>query len=118
MFFGNNNNVTEHNTKSQYLDPTMTSNNAIYVGAQSTQFSVKELRGEEITRHGETFYKISNADQMRSFFMSIVSNFYTLLPIAGVIGALLIMKNYDITEQKAVEIKNALAKRKAKVLNE
>jgi len=55
---------------------------------------------------------------MRSFFMSIVSNFYTLLPIAGVIGALLIMKNYDITEQKAVEIKNALAKRKAKVLNE
>ena len=74
MFFGNNNNATEHNTKSKYLDPTMTSNNAIYVGAQSTQFSVKEVRGEEITRHGETFYKISNADQMRPFFMSIVSN--------------------------------------------
>ena len=44
--------------------------------------------------------------------------FYSLLPIAGVIGAIWIMKNYDITEQKAVEIKNALAKRKAKVLKE
>jgi GPH family glycoside/pentoside/hexuronide:cation symporter len=40
--------------------------------------------------------------------------FYTILPIAGVIGAILIMKNYDITEAKAQELKKELArKRKA-----
>ena len=38
--------------------------------------------------------------------------FYTLLPIAGVIGAIWIMKNYDITEEKAQEIKAQLEKRK------
>ena len=40
--------------------------------------------------------------------------FYTGLPIAGVIGAILIMKNYDITEEKAKEVKAALAERKQK----
>ena len=40
--------------------------------------------------------------------------FYTFLPIAGVIGAILIMNNYDITEAKAQELKEELArKRKA-----
>jgi GPH family glycoside/pentoside/hexuronide:cation symporter len=40
--------------------------------------------------------------------------FYTLLPIAGVVGAIFIMKNYDITEEKAEQIKAELAeKRKA-----
>ena len=34
--------------------------------------------------------------------------FYSLLPIAGVVGALLIIKNYDITEEKAEEIKAQL----------
>ena len=38
--------------------------------------------------------------------------FYTLLPIAGVIGAVLIMRNYNITEEKAAEIAKALAERK------
>jgi glycoside/pentoside/hexuronide:cation symporter, GPH family len=35
--------------------------------------------------------------------------FYTFLPIAGVIGAIWIMKHYDITEEKAEEIKRQLA---------
>jgi GPH family glycoside/pentoside/hexuronide:cation symporter len=40
--------------------------------------------------------------------------FYTFLPIAGVIGAIWIMKSYDITEEKAEEIKSQLlASRKA-----
>jgi len=39
--------------------------------------------------------------------------FYTFLPIAGVIGAILIMKNYDITEEKAKEIKSELSKKKS-----
>ena len=38
--------------------------------------------------------------------------FYTFLPIAGVIGAILIMRNYDITEEKAKQIKAQLAERK------
>ena len=38
--------------------------------------------------------------------------FYTLLPIAGVIGAILIMKNYDITEEKAAQIKKELNAKK------
>ncbi|MGB0451451.1 MAG: MFS transporter [Flavobacteriaceae bacterium] len=38
--------------------------------------------------------------------------FYTFLPIAGVIGAILIMRNYDITEEKAQQIKAQLAERK------
>ena len=38
--------------------------------------------------------------------------FYTFLPIAGVIGAIWIMKSYDITEEKAQEIKAQLEKRK------
>jgi glycoside/pentoside/hexuronide:cation symporter, GPH family len=38
--------------------------------------------------------------------------FYTLLPIAGVIGAILMMKSYDITEEKAQEIKAKLEERK------
>lgn len=40
--------------------------------------------------------------------------FYSLLPIAGVIGAIWIMKSYDITEAKAIEIGTELAKRKSK----
>jgi len=38
--------------------------------------------------------------------------FYTFLPIAGVIGAIWIMKSYDITKEKAQEIKAKLEERK------
>ena len=34
---------------------------------------------------------------------------YTFLPIAGVIGAILIMWNYDISEKRAAEIRRQLA---------
>ncbi|MBT4231609.1 MAG: MFS transporter [Flavobacteriaceae bacterium] len=40
--------------------------------------------------------------------------FYTFLPICGVVCAILIMKDYDITEERANEIKNELAIRKSK----
>ena len=40
--------------------------------------------------------------------------FYTFLPICGVIGAIYIMKDYDITEERANEIKKELAIRKSK----
>jgi len=42
--------------------------------------------------------------------------FYSLLPIAGVIGAMLIMKNYDLTEEKANEIRAELDKRKKETI--
>jgi len=44
--------------------------------------------------------------------------FYSLLPIAGVIGAVLLMKNYDITEARAVQIKEQLVAKRAKLAKE
>ena len=38
--------------------------------------------------------------------------FYTFLPIAGVLGAIWIIKNYDITEEKADQIKAQLAEQR------
>ena len=38
-----------------------------------------------------------------------------LLPIAGVIGALLIMKNYDITEERAAKLKEELLQKRAEI---
>ena len=58
----------------QNIKEPLTKDDAIFLGDYSSQFSTKEVRGEEIIRNGETFYKISNADAMRPFFMSIVSN--------------------------------------------
>lgn len=43
--------------------------------------------------------------------------FYSGLPILGTLGAMWIMRNYDLTEEKAVEISNQLAKRKKNKLN-
>jgi GPH family glycoside/pentoside/hexuronide:cation symporter len=37
--------------------------------------------------------------------------FYSALPIAGTIGALLVMRNYDLTETKANEIRKVLEER-------
>ena len=39
--------------------------------------------------------------------------FYSLLPIAGVVGALLVIKNYDITEERAAQIKAQLAEKRS-----
>ena len=38
---------------------------------------------------------------------------YTVLPIAGVVGAIMIMWNYDITEAKADEIRKKLEQRRS-----
>ena len=38
---------------------------------------------------------------------------YTFLPIVGVIGAILIMRNYDISEARAAEVRKQLAEKKA-----
>ena len=46
----------------------------IYIGNIKSSFLDKEVKGEQIKVNDESFYKISNVDSMRPFFMSIVSN--------------------------------------------
>jgi hypothetical protein len=48
--------------------------NKIYLGNNVAYFPDTEVKGQEVEMGGETFYKISNMDAMRPFFMSIVSN--------------------------------------------
>ena len=50
------------------------STNQIYVGNNKTTFEAKEIKGELISFENEDYYKISNNDAMRPFFMSIVSD--------------------------------------------
>ena len=49
-------------------------NNTIYSGANPIKINSAEVSGTEVEFEGEIFYKISNVDAMRPFFMSIVSN--------------------------------------------
>ncbi len=42
--------------------------------------------------------------------------FYSFLPIVGVVGAILVMWNYDITEEKAAEIRAALQVKKSEAM--
>ena len=49
-------------------------NNNIYIGKNPACFSNQNVSGDEVTINGEAFYKITNFNKMRPFFMSIVSN--------------------------------------------
>ena len=55
-----------------------------------------------------------DAENVKDSAITGMRLFYSLLPIAGVIVAIWIMKDYDITEKKALEIGKELAKRKSK----
>ncbi|WP_297792225.1 hypothetical protein [uncultured Eudoraea sp.] len=46
----------------------------IYIGDIKTNFEKSEIKGEVVQLQNENFYKISNSDAMRPFFMSIVSD--------------------------------------------
>ena len=50
------------------------SKNPIYIGNNKTSFETKEISGKLISFDNENYYKISNVDAMRPFFMSIVSD--------------------------------------------
>ena len=50
------------------------SKNQIYIGNNITSFEEREIKGELIYFDNENYYKISNSDVMRPFFMSIVSD--------------------------------------------
>ena len=52
----------------------MTKNKTINIGAHSAQFADLNVKGEQMKIDGESFYKISNVNGMRPFFMSIVSH--------------------------------------------
>ena len=47
---------------------------SIFLGNTAIQPTEEKISFSEITRNGESFYKIENINTMRPFFMSIVSN--------------------------------------------
>ncbi len=49
-------------------------NSDLYLGDQKATFENNEVKGELVDFQNEKYYKISNHDAMRSFFMSIVSD--------------------------------------------
>ncbi|MBN2236968.1 MAG: hypothetical protein JW729_05380, partial [Bacteroidales bacterium] len=49
------------------------SKNPIYIGKTEASFQEAEVMGDFVKINHENFYKISNSDQMRPFFMSLVS---------------------------------------------
>ncbi len=62
----NNQNFEERNTS---MNP-----NKIYIGNSQASFKEEDITGELTNFEGEVYYKISNSDEMRPFFMSLVSN--------------------------------------------
>jgi hypothetical protein len=46
----------------------------IYIGDKVASFDRSEVKGELVNIGEESYYKISNVDEMRPFFMSLVSN--------------------------------------------
>ena len=50
------------------------SKNPIYLGSNIASFEENEIKGELISFENEIYYKISNCDQMRPFFISLISN--------------------------------------------
>ena len=46
----------------------------IYIGKNPIQVKDSKVSGSEVLIDDEVFFKISNVDSMRPFFMSIVSN--------------------------------------------
>jgi hypothetical protein len=48
--------------------------NSIYLGKQEAAFNENEVKGQLVDFQNEKYYKISNHDLMRPFFMSIVSD--------------------------------------------
>ena len=48
--------------------------NQLHIGNEIAIFNENGVKGELITFKGENYYKITNSDAMRPFFMSIVSD--------------------------------------------
>jgi len=61
----------------------------IYIGKTPVNFNHDDIVGSEVVINGENFYKISNVDSMRPFFMSIVSpyNHWLFISSNGALSA-------------------------------
>ena len=46
----------------------------MYIGQNPARFEQLRVKGSKVMLDNEFFYKIENSDQMRSFFMSVVSD--------------------------------------------
>jgi len=53
-----------------------------------------------------------DADNVTTTAVTGIRSFYSLLPIAGVLGAMYVMSSYDLTEEKANEVREALERKK------
>ena len=51
----------------------VTRENPIFIGSKEASYTTKEIKGKSVVIDNETYFKISNSDEMRPFFMSIVS---------------------------------------------
>jgi hypothetical protein len=51
----------------------VTRENPIFIGSKEASYTAKEIKGKSVVIDNETYFKISNSDEMRPFFMSIVS---------------------------------------------
>jgi hypothetical protein len=51
----------------------VTRENPIFIGSKEASYTAKEIKGKSVVIGNETYFKISNSDEMRPFFMSIVS---------------------------------------------
>ena len=67
----------------------MTQNKTINIGPHSAQFADTNVKGEQMKIEGESFYKISNVNGMRPFFMTIVShsNHWMFISSTGALSA-------------------------------
>jgi len=65
--------ITIQNTITKTLPEEM-SKNPIYIGNRPAFFQESKVKGELVTFDNDVYYKISNSNQMRPFFMSLVSN--------------------------------------------
>ncbi len=52
----------------------MSKQHTMYIGNKEASFEANEVKGKLVIAGEESYYKISNVDEMRPFFMSIVSN--------------------------------------------
>jgi hypothetical protein len=54
--------------------PILMTKKTIFLGKNKADFKSHEVKGKMIHFENETYYKISNSDEMRPFFMSLVSD--------------------------------------------
>jgi len=61
----------------------------VFIGTSETHFNTQKINGEFINLNNETFYKITNSDKLRPFFISVISyaNHWMFISSNGAISA-------------------------------